>query len=275
MSDRTLHIGVVTDEVSRDLPEALQMSAGWGISRFELREGGKRRFPFFEPTEISAIETALASGAQVTAVSPGIFKSSSEDEAQVRHELENILPRSLEMAARFGAPLLIVFGFERYAGEPTKNRTRAMRAFEQAAEAAIEADVTIAIENEPNFWIDGPAEATALLDEIGHPALKLNWDPANMHWGGRCPTYTDFVAAKPHMVNLHVKDFYSKRPEAPWLPVGQGETPWGEILPWVFHETALPHITLETHCEPLRESSEQSLEELHRLIEHARQHPTT
>lgn len=269
MADKNVAIGVVTDEVSRDVQEALHISATWGLTRFELREGSQQRFPYFPAADVRAVEAARSNGARITAVSPGIFKGSPENEAQVRHEIENILPRTLELATRFEAPLLIVFGFERYDREPARNRTRAMFAFERAAEAAVEAGMTVAIENEPNFWIDRPQEAAALLDELGHPSLKLNWDPANLHWGGQLPRYDDFAVIQPHVANLHIKDYYSGRPEAPWVPIGQGETPWANILPWIVQETDLAHVTLETHCEPLRESSEQSLEALYRLLEDA------
>lgn len=266
MSQRILHIGVVTDEVARNLEEALAISASWGLSRFELRMGGAQRFPNFAPDEIVAVEEAIRAGGQITAVSPGIFKGHSDDEARLQQELDETLPRSIELAARFDCPLLIVFGFERYTGEPDADRTRAMQAFDQAAGQAAAAGMTVAIENEPDFWIDQPAASAAMLEEIGHPALRLNWDPANLHWGGRLPTYDDFRAVRPLLANLHVKDYYPARPEAPWMPVGEGDTPWDVMLPWIVAETDLPHVTLETHCEPLRESSHRSLNGIRRIL---------
>jgi sugar phosphate isomerase/epimerase len=266
VSDRTLDIGIVTDEVSRDLAEALEASAALGLHLFELREGGARRFPYFSREEFAAVEAARSAGARITAVSPGLFKGAAADAVRLRHEIEEVLPRAIDAALRLGCPLLILFGFERYDGEPEQGRLDAMRAFERAAEHAAGAGMTVALENEPNFWIDRPAPAAALLDEIGHPALRLNWDPANLHWGGRRPTYEDFEAVRPHLANLHVKDFKKGRPAAPWFPVGEGTTPWDEILAWVAAETTLPHVTLETHCEPLLESTRRSLEHLRPLV---------
>ena len=266
MPRRTLHIGAVTDEIARSLSEALEAGTSWGLTRFELREGSRGRFPAFTQDEVAAVEAALRGGVRVTAVSPGIFKGAADDDARLRHELEEVLPRTIEMAVRFGCPLVIVFGFERYRGEPDGNRTRAMRAWAQAAEQASKAGLRVAIENEPNFWIDGPQTSTALLGEIGHPALGLNWDPANLHWGGHVPTSEDVVAVEPYLEGLHVKDYAPDRPEAPWVPVGEGATPWEDLFGWIARETDLPHVTLETHCEPLLESSKKSLETMRRLI---------
>ena len=265
MAERTLDIGVITDEVSRDLPEALRHAMAWGLRRFELREGDEGRFPHFTRREWDALDAARADGARVTAVSPGIFKA-HVDSDRVQHELTEVLPRSLEHAVRLDCPVVIAFGFARYEGEPEGNRERAVETLHRAAERVAEAGLTLAVENEPSFWIDRPDATAAILADVGHPNVGLNWDPANLHWGGRVPTHDDFHTVRPHLVNLHVKDYYPERPEAPWLPVGEGATPWARILPWIVHETDLGHVTMETHCLPLLDSSRRSLAAIRALL---------
>jgi sugar phosphate isomerase/epimerase len=263
---RPLDVGVVTDEVSNDLAEALDLGAAWGITRFELREGAERRFPFFRPDEVRRVEDAIRRGGRVTAVSPGLFKGAADDEARLRAELEDTLPRSLELAVRFACPVLIVFGFARYEGEPAENRRRARRALARAADAAAAAGLVVAIENEPDFWVDRPRETAALLAEVGHPALRANWDPANLQWGGCTPSHDDFAVLRPFVANVHVKDYAPSNPARPWPPVGQGEMAWPEMLRWIAAETDLAHVTLETHCLPKVESSRQSLEALRSMV---------
>lgn len=266
MSRAALDIGVVTDEVSRDLAEALAVSRSWGLSQFELREGCEQRFPFFTDAEVRWVEDALRDGAAITAVSPGILKGHVDEERKLRRELDEVLPQAIEMAVRFECPVLVVFGFARYEGEPASNRTKAMQAFAHVAERAAEAGLTVAVENEPNFWIDRPEAAAAMLDEIGHPALKINWDPANQHWGGQRPERVDFEALRPHIANVHAKDYTPDDPDVPWRPIGDGITPWDKILRWIIQDTDLAHITLETHCQPLIENSRTSLTALRDLI---------
>lgn len=266
LNSKPLEIGVVTDEVSRELREALEISTRWGLSRFELREGGTARFPFFNPDEVRAVEESIRAGSRITAVSPGILKGHADDEGRLRRELDEVLPKALELGARFETPMLIVFGFERYPHEPDSNRTRTLRIFERVAEAAAEAGMVTAIENEPGFWINDAAGTAALLEELGHPALKANWDPANLHWGGHLPTYEDFAVLRPHIANLHIKDYYPEDAEMPWRPVGDGSTPWPEILSWIARESDLVHVTLETHCAPLEESSRRSVEALRGML---------
>lgn len=266
MSDYALDIGVVTDEVSLDLAEAFEVSREWGLGRFELREGSEQRFPFFTDREVGLVDEVVRRGGQITAVSPGILKGPVADEERLARELEEILPRAIERARRFECPRLVVFGFRHYHGEPASNRIRVMQAFERVAECAAAADLTVAIENEPDFWIDRPESSAALLDEIDHPALTVNWDPANQHWGGLRPEREGFEALCTHISNVHAKDYTPDDPDVPWRPIGEGITPWDEILTWIIEDTSLDHVTLETHCEPLVENSRASLDVLQSLV---------
>lgn len=267
MPSRDVHIGAVTDEISRDLEEALAVATDWGLDRFELREGREARFPGFTPREIGLVEDRLRAGDRITAVSPGILKGSVSDTRRTESELATTLPASIELAQRFACPVLNVFGFERAADEPASNRLVVMRAFERVAEVAAEAGMTVTVENEPGFWIDTPAETAAMFEEIGHPALRANWDPANLQWGGIAPDYEGFVTLRPHLAGLHVKDFTPDDAEAPWRPVGEGIVPWRDLLTWIVEETDLPHVTLETHCVPLKACSARSLAALRTLLQ--------
>jgi sugar phosphate isomerase/epimerase len=263
---RQLEIGVVTDEISRDLGESLSLCESWGIKLLELREGSSARFPNFTGEELRLVDEAIAAGSRITAVSPGILKTHADNASLIRDELENVLPKSIDLALRFECPLVIIFGFERYDGEPDANRRLAMHAFEQAAEKAASSGLTIAIENEPNFWVDRPADEAAMLAEIGHPNLKANWDPANSHWGGYLPDRAGFEALAPYIVNVHVKDFTPDDPKVPWRPVGQGKTPWSDYLQWVAEATTIGHVTIETHAPPLVENTLDSIEALRQMI---------
>ena len=261
-----MHIGIVTDEVTRDLGEALDLAGEWGISRFELREGATARFPGFTSEEISLVDHATAAGATITAVSPGIFKSNVQQADQRKHEIEVVFPKAIELARRFGCETVIAFSFDG-CDEAPANRLQVLRAFEQIGEQAAAANLVVAFENEPQFWIDRPRETVGLLEEIGHPALRLNWDPANLHWSGQTPDADAFALLKPLLVNLHVKDFTPDDDEVPWRPLGDGIVPWKTLLPVIIAEAGLSHLTVETHCEPLIPNSEKSINTLRTMLD--------
>ncbi len=261
-----LAVGVVTDEVSMDVGEALDVSREWGIDHFELRGAEGGRFPDFRDEEIRCVEEALRDGTTITAVSPGILKGSLADTKRIDHELDEVLPRTLEAAQRLDCSHVIVFGLQRAEASDDAARAQVLRCFERAAEAAAAADMTVSIENEPDFWIDTPERSARIVEAVDHPALGLNWDPANLHWGGRRPTRSDFEFIRPHLTNLHVKDYTPVDPDVPWRPVGEGVTPWADLLQWVAADTDLSHVTLETHYTPRIEASRTSLTVLRRLL---------
>jgi len=225
-----LPIAIVTDEVSRDLAEALALVRAWGIRRVELREGAEGRFPDFTDDEWATLDAACADGLVVTAVSPGIFKGDIRDTARLDRELHVTLPRTLEAAARLGCTTVVAFGFERPDDATADDALRVADALAAAADAAQAAGMRLAIENEPGFWVDTPEASAALVRSISHPALGLNWDPANLHWGGHVPTADGLRAVLPHLMGLHVKDFYPDDPAEPWRALGEGVTPWPELL---------------------------------------------
>jgi sugar phosphate isomerase/epimerase len=261
-----MQIGIVTDEISTDVGEALDYCAEWGIRLLELREGGTGRFPNFTTDEVRLVDEALAAGATVTAVSPGIFKGNIGDESVVETELGTTLPRAIEWAARWECPRVIVFGFDKAEGSQPGDRMRVQRAFERAAEVASAAGVTVIVENEPNFWIDHAETSGSLLREVGHPGLRLNWDPGNLAWGGREVSWDEFNEVRDLIANVHVKDFTPDDVEAPWRPVGDGIMAWGEILGWVSEIEAIRHVTLETHCADRIASSKKSVKALRELL---------
>ncbi|NNE34875.1 MAG: sugar phosphate isomerase/epimerase [Rhodothermales bacterium] len=270
MQQPNLDIGFVTDEVSRDLKESLGICDSWGIRLFELREGQSQRFPFFSPDEIDTVHRALERGSRITAVSPGTFKSPVEDVEAIEHDLTVKLPAALKLAKQFDCDRMIVFGFEARE-KSNESREKVLDVMRRACDLASASDITLAVENEPAFWFDAAQECVNLLQEVDHPALKLNWDPANMHWGGHCPTKSDFETVRPYMVNLHVKDYTPDDAQMPWRPVGEGVTPWKEILTWICEARdegwQLDHLTIETHYIPAEEGSRISLANVRNLLE--------
>ena len=263
-----LNIGIVTDEIIRhDLIASLAQAAEWGLDHFELREGAQARFPGLTHEEIKAVEAMISDGGKVTAVSPGILKANAGDTKTIQKELDQILPRAIDLALRFSAPVLIVFGFEKEENEPASNRVAVLKAFERVAQAASDAGMVAAVENEPNFWVDQPKGTVSLLQELDHPAMKVNWDAANMYWAGTKPTEEAIQLLSPFIANIHVKDHDPLDQEHPFCSLGQGDVPWKEILTWIPEYTPLKHVTLETHCEPLLASTEESLNVLRGYLE--------
>jgi sugar phosphate isomerase/epimerase len=83
------------------------------------------------------------------------------------------------------------------------------------------------------------------------------------------PDYDAFAQVQPYLANVHLKDYAPDDPAAPWRPLGRGTTPWKALMAWLVGETELGSLTIETHCEPLLDCSEESLETARHLLDDA------
>src|SRR5689334_16239451 len=68
-------ISLITDELSADPETAIEMAAGWGIRHFEMRGFYTDRVPKLSAYQKYVLKQSLDDyGAQVVAISPGLFK---------------------------------------------------------------------------------------------------------------------------------------------------------------------------------------------------------
>ena len=268
-SNQVIHVGFVTDEISADVTEAMQVGSVWGVFDFELRMVGRNRVPDLSQDEVERlIYLKRDYGIRYTALSPGCFKCYLQDEKQIAHTLTETLPKTFALADRLECPLVIVFGFQRGKDEPEQNETKAVALLRQAAEKAERAGLILAVENELGFWCDSGRNTARILARADHPALRANWDPANAIGSDELPFPDGYETLKPWIVNVHVKDTNTTTLQA-CVPVGHGKMDWRGQLQALAADGVVPHLTIETHCEPLLENSRRNLETVRRLLHEA------
>lgn len=204
-----MRLAIVTDEVSQDPATAVELARGWGVEWFEVRMLMGRRFPDVEEGVIGRLEAVLREfGGRVSATSPGFFKVPVTDE-RVEPALREAFPRALELTRRLGAERMILFGFLRPEGEPREARPlgRVLELLAGMAERAAAYGVLCVLENEAVCYGDTGLRAASLIREVGHPNLKLNWDPGNSVAAGSPRPYPDeYEEIKDLVAHLHVKD---------------------------------------------------------------------
>jgi len=266
----SIALGIVTDEISSDIEVALRHGKEWGISLYELRIVGAGRVPQIEEAHAAIIDDAIrTSGIRITALSPGIFKPTLSQAAEIEQELADVLPRTIAMAKRFGARTIIAFGFKRLPQDDESLRRVAIGYFRRAAEIAEQHDVVIAIENEPGFWCDTGANTASILKEVNSNHLRANWDPANALGTDEVPYPAGYKALKPYIVNVHVKDTIEGS-LLKCVPVGEGKIEWKEQLRALIEDDIVSHITIETHCLPLIEQSDLNIRTLRAYMDDIR-----
>lgn len=262
-----LSLGFVSDEISPDFREAARHAKEWGVSLFELRVLKSGRVPAIDAAELKDVFTVVENEhLRITALSPGIFKHPLSKSSELKRELEETLPQTLDLAKKFNASLVIVFGFQREANEAAGNFARGVDFMNQAAEEAEQVGITLAIENEPGFWCDSGSNTAKLIETVGSPALRANWDPCNGYGMPETPFPDGYEAIKRFIANVHVKDT-KKGALIECVPVGEGVIDWKGQLQALLRDQIIEHITIETHCLPLVKKSKQNVETLRKYLE--------
>ncbi len=255
-----MRIGFVSDEIAPEVSQAVQIGMAWGITNYELRMLGDKRVPECSEQQIEELLALKQEfGIQYTALSPGLFKGTCRDSARLAREMEDILPRTCELANRLDCPLVIVFGFQRLQEQGEHEEEEVVQALQRAAGTAAAYNITLAVENEPGFWCDSGSNTAAILDAAAMPNLRANWDPANAIGSGERPFPEGYAALKHHIVNVHAKDTREGALIA-CVPLGSGKVDWRGQLQALKEEACAAQITIETHCLPLLDMSVRNLQ---------------
>lgn len=266
---KSLELGIVSDEITPDFREAVRQALGWGIRKFEIRVLKSGRVPSIDPGEIAdVLATIRDSRVEVTALSPGIFKHSLGKASALEAEIRETLPATIALARRMGASMIIVFGFQREAGEPSGRYSEAVNWMRRAADLAHREGMVLAIENEPGFWADTGVNTRRLIKDVGSPALGANWDACNAFGTTERPYPEGYEAIKDVIVNVHIKDT-ARGALIQCVPVGDGVIDWKGQMQALMRDGIVSHATIETHCLPLVENSRKNVEVLRRYMEGA------
>lgn len=261
-----LALGIVSDEITNDFSEALRHGTSWGIDRYEIRCLTTGRVPRVEKQEIATVAGLVRDhGVRITALSPGMFKAHLSRTGEIEEEIRSVLPATLDLARELSCPMIIVFGFQREAGEPADNQKLAVEYMRRAAELAAAAGVRIAIENEPGFWCDTGVNTLQIINATGATALGANWDPCNAYGTDEVPYPGGYEALKPRIINVHAKDT-AVGSLIKCVPIGEGALDWQGQVTALLKDRLVEHITIETHCHPLIENSRHNVDILRRMM---------
>jgi len=108
-----------------------------------------------------------------------------------------------------------------------------------------------------------------VLDALSHPALGVNFDPANMILYGKGDPIEAFRALVPHVVQVHVKDAVPTGQPGTWgteTPVGSGAVDWPAFLSIVEGMDRPVDLVIE------REGGDQRIEDIRTAIELLERH---
>ena len=130
--------------------------------------------------------------------------------------------RYVDLAADVGAPRLRVFGGQIPDGISREAAIDGVaRALASVADHAGARGVTICIETHDD-WCD-PAHVAAIMQQVNHPAIAVNWDIMHPVRRGNATMDSAFETLQPWIRHVHIHDGTADANDLKMLPIGQGD----------------------------------------------------
>ncbi|MGH9398316.1 MAG: sugar phosphate isomerase/epimerase family protein [Terriglobia bacterium] len=254
-------LGIITDEITEDLDQALAFISNYRLHHCELRDiWGKNIMNLSRPDLERAKRLIADYGSQVSDIGSPVFKwnlpeaparPAQRDEFGAHftdQDSDKLLMQSFDIAHFFGAPKVRVFSFWRVQ-DPEKAYPYVRDRLAKAAETAGKNGILLVLENEHECNVGTGKELGRILKDVNSPHLRGNWDPGNAVMLGEVPYPDGYRHVEGLFDHMHIKDVM-KDPQTGrlrWAPVGGGFIDWKGQLQAVLAHHYDNTMSLETH----------------------------
>ena len=281
--NKTFKLGIITDELTGQLEEALPFLSGYQLHWCELREMWGKNIMNLSQEELDRAKKLLAKhDLAVSDIASPIFKwnlpqmPAKEEKRDVykasfvEEDANRLLEESFKLARFFGTRQVRIFSYWRVE-HPEKTYAMVRDRLAQAAKVAAKNDMVLVLENEHACNIGTGKEMGPLLKEINSPGLRGNWDPGNAAMLDEVPYPDGYRAVKGFFSHVHIKDVRKNAAgKKEWAPVGGGYIDWKGQMQALRKDGYQGTMSLETHyLRPDRnkvESTRESLEGLLKIL---------
>ena len=278
-------LGIITDELTGQVNEALDFISSYRLQWCELREIWGKNIMNASKEELDRTRDLIARhGIHVSEIASPLFKwncprmpanagenrdsfSASFTEA----DADKLLDRSFELARFFGTRMVRIFTYWRV-DDPAKAYPYVRDRVARAAAVAARSNIVLNIENEHSCKVGTGRELGRLLKEVDSPNLRGVWDPANATMLGEVPYPDGYEAVKGLFPHMHVKDSRknARTGKLEWAPVGGGIVDFKGQFQALLRDRYAGTISLETHYRRADgnkiEASRESLEGLFKVL---------
>lgn len=279
-------LGIISDELTTDLEEALKFISGsYNLHYTELREMWGKNIMKSPQEDLDRAKKLLAKyNVQVSDIASPIFKwdlpgSPGKNDGERAtskatygdSDSEKMLEESFKLARFFDTHKVRIFSYWRVE-DPNKVFSQVSERLAKAAKLAAKNDIILVLENEYSCNVGTGKELGRLLKEVNSPALRGVWDPGNAAFLGEVPFPDGYEACKGMFAHMHIKDAgkSAKTGKLAWMPVGGGTIDFKGQFAALHKEGYSGTMSLETHYRRPDgnkvESTRESLEGLLKVI---------
>jgi sugar phosphate isomerase/epimerase len=275
-------LGVISDEISQDLGEALDFLRSYSLEYCELREIWGQNIMNASGADLARARRLLRQhGVRVSCIASPLYKydlpempppASRGDVFRALftdRDTDKLLGKAAEISRFFDTPLVRIFSYWRVA-DPAKAFPYVRDRLARAAAFARRHAMVLLLENEHACNVGTGAELARMVKAVASPHLRGVWDPGNALTLGEAPLPTGFEAVRGLFDHLHVKDVRNEAGKWTWLPVGRGVADYPSIFRTLKQENYTGTVSLETHYRRpdgnRLESTRESLEGLLKIL---------
>ncbi len=253
-------VGVITDEVSQSLAEAIDFCKGFGLTALELRSvDGVSPFEWTEEQVKEMKALCDEQGMRVTAISAPLFKCEIDDREAVAAHVASF-ERLCGFAKILGAELIRGFDFWD-CGASLEARAKEYLPIIELCEKY---DVRCALEYDPKVHSSDPIKLSDMVSAIDHPRIGALYDPGNGLFSNPAitPYPQGYEALADKLCHVHVKDAVvnDSAMGAEGVCVGQGQVDWHGLFTRLLADGYTGCVMLETHYRKNIELTEEQLQ---------------
>ncbi|UQZ86329.1 Xylose isomerase-like TIM barrel [Paenibacillus konkukensis] len=255
-------LGIITDEVSQRIEEAIALAREFGLTALELRSVDGLPLHQLSQKRLEELRSQIqAAGMHVCALSTPVFKcalDSPEEVAQSRA----VLARDLAIAQLFGAKMVRGFSFWAKEGEPFGAALPAIvRQLSGIVPLLEEAGVTFLLEFDPAVYATNAAKVAQLVEAVASPYVKALYDPGNDIWDpdGELPYPDGYLHVKEHLRHIHLKDAVRKGDKIEGAAIGMGQVDYRGLFAKLLEDGYNGYAMVETHYRLRSELTEEQL----------------
>jgi sugar phosphate isomerase/epimerase len=235
-------IGAITNGVSEDLDESLEILVGKGLRHAELASvWGVNVGQHTDGQADTIVETVKRYGCTVPCVSPRSFYElpildTTVDSPGYQDDFAT-LRRAIDLAEKLGTRLvrampfqrpLVIFGSngaERFLAHQNKLWPKLLKLYEGPVAYAEERDVVLAIETGADTMASSCALGARMARDIGSDHLRIMWDTGNNVYSSERQFPEGYEAVREYLVHIQVKDVRVDLVNASveFCPLGEGD----------------------------------------------------
>jgi sugar phosphate isomerase/epimerase len=255
------NLGIITDELTQDLGEALAFLSSYGLRWCELREVWGRNVIGLPQSGLDRAKELLAQyNVRVSGIASPIFKwnlpgMDAKDglgrdfqTAYTEEDAGTLLDKVFKLADFFGTRNVRIFSYWRMA-EPENTFPMIRDRLGEVAQVAGKNGIVLLLENEHACNVGTGSELGRLIREVDSPNLRAIWDPGNAFVLGETPFPDGYLEVRGLFPHMHIKDARTNEQtgQLEWMPVGGGSIDFKGQFDALREEKYDGTISLETH----------------------------